>query len=355
MVGPALDVRGGISSVSRELLENGLREHAEIEYISSMVDGSKARKALQAMAALIRFRRLLPDYELVHIHISKGASFYRKEMFAKAAMARGVPFILHEHDGEFRKSFESGDDAYRERVRGLFGSAAKVIVLSEEWYEYFAGNICEESKLVVLHNAVKAPGEDYIKRKYSLDSPERSILFLGRLDAHKGPDVLLRAASRIAGGFPDMRLLFGGDGYQQRYASLARELGIADRCEFMGWVTGEDKESLFAKSAVYCLPSKFEGMPMSVVEAMAHGLPTVSTPVGGTPQVISDGVDGFLVEVGNEEQLARTLSHLLSDADLRERIGRAAYEKIKGKFDISSSIERLVDLYTSVVDARGEV
>ncbi len=93
---------------------------------------------------------------------------------------------------------------------------------------------------------------------------------------------------------------------------------------------------------------------MSVVEAMAHGLPTVSTPVGGTPQVITDGVDGFLVEVGNEEQLAQTLSRLLSNADLRERIGRAAHEKIKGKFDISSSIERLADLYTSVVGAREE-
>ena len=148
---------------------------------------------------------------------------------------------------------------------------------------------------------------------------------------------------------PDAKLLFGGDGYPERYEALARELGIAERCEFLGWISGEDKERLFERAGVYCLPSKNEGMPMSVLEAMAHGVPTIATPVGGVPQVIEDGVNGYLMPVDDEERLSELLCALMDSQDLRARIGAAGRSTISNHFSIECNVEELVRLYWGLV------
>ena len=149
---------------------------------------------------------------------------------------------------------------------------------------------------------------------------------------------------------PDAKLLFGGDGYPERYGALARELGIADRCEFLGWITGEDKERLFERAGIYCLPSKNEGMPMSVLEAMAHGVPTIATPVGGVPQVIEDGVNGYLMPVDDEARLSELLCNLMDSQDLRASIGFAGRETISDRFNIERNVEELVRLYGELMD-----
>ena len=149
---------------------------------------------------------------------------------------------------------------------------------------------------------------------------------------------------------PDAKLLFGGDGYPERYGALARELGIADRCEFLGWITGEDKERLFERAGIYCLPSKNEGMPMSVLEAMAHGVPTIATPVGGVPQVIEDGVNGYLMPVDDEARLSELLCNLMDSRDLRMSIGSAGRQTISDHFNIERNVEELVRLYGELMD-----
>ena len=345
MVGPALDVRGGISTLVCELLENGLRDHANVEYVASMVDGSKPRKAVQAALAMANFRRRLGRCDLVHIHISKGTSFYRKRLFARAAQSRGVPFILHEHDGEFRDAFEGGGERYRAQVRELFSAAAKVVVLSEEWRDYFVENVCKADKVTVLHNAVRLP------ELPCSPCSHQDVLFLGRLDARKSPDVLLRASKDMLEAHPDAKLVFGGDGYPERYERLACELGIANRCEFLGWLTGGEKERLFAQAGVYCLPSKNEGLPMSVLEAMAHGIPVVATPVGGIPQVIRDGVDGYLVGVDDVEALSAALLCLAQNPGRRAEMGAAARRKIEREFGIDAAVKRLAAIYDTCLGA----
>lgn len=339
MVGPALDVRGGISSLVSELLGNGLRDYADVEYVASMVDGSKPRKAAQAALAMASFRRKLGRCDLVHIHISKGASFYRKRLFARAAQSHGVPFILHEHDGEFKVGFEGGGESYRAQVRELFSASAKVVVLSEEWRDYFVENVCEAEKVVVLHNAVRLP------ERPCMPWLHQDVLFLGRLDVLKSPDVLLRAAKVLRERFPEVRYVFGGDGDVAKYRSLAVKLGVADVCNFVGWVTGEDKDRLVRQSGIFCLPSRHEGMPMSMLEMMAYGLPCVMTPVGGIPQVVRDGENGYMSPVGDVDALVMRLAELLASPELRGRIGSAARRTIEQNFNIDANIHRLTELY----------
>ena len=224
-------------------------------------------------------------------------------------------------------------------MRETFGVADRVVVLSEEWRDYFAENVCDPSKIIVVHNGVCVPVQPCSPCSH------QDVLFLGCLDARKSPDVLLRASRDVLKRFPETKVIFGGDGEIEKNEALAKELGIADRCEFHGWVSGDDREALFERAAVYCLPSKNEGLPMSVLEAMARGIPTVATPVGGIPQVIENGTSGFLVKVDDVEALTEKLMLLLGNSTLRETVGVASRETIKRSFSIARSVDEMIDVY----------
>lgn len=345
MVGPDLSLHGGIVSVVQGYLDGGLPEACDgFEYLGTGVGSSKLGKSIAFARALARYERVMPSYDIVHLHISARGSYKRKSIMARMARKAGKYVILHDHDGEFEKAFEEGGDAYRRDVRKTFGIADRVVVLSEEWRDYFAENVCDSEKIVVVHNGVKVPAEPC--------SPcsNQDILFLGRLDARKSPDVLLRASRQVLERFPGTKVVFGGDGEIEKNKALAEELGIANHCEFHGWVSGAEREGLFARAAVYCLPSKNEGLPMSVLEAMARGIPTVATPVGGVPQVIEDGVSGFLVDVDDVDALSDRLNILLDKPGLRENVGAASRNTVTRLFNVGGSIKQLLALYRALHD-----
>ena len=345
MVGPDLSLHGGIVSVVQGYLDGGLPEACDgFEYLGTGVGSSKLGKSIAFARALAHYERVMPSYDIVHLHISARGSYKRKSIMARMARKAGKYVILHDHNGEFEKAFEEGGDAYRRDVRKTFGIADRVVVLSEEWRDYFAENVCDSEKIVVVHNGVKVPAEPC--------SPcsNQDILFLGRLDARKSPDVLLRASRQVLERFPGTKVVFGGDGEVEKNKALAEELGIANHCEFHGWVSGAEREGLFARAAVYCLPSKNEGLPMSVLEAMARGIPTVATPVGGVPQVIEDGVSGFLVDVDDVDALSDRLNILLDKPGLRENVGAASRNTVTRLFNVGGSIKQLLALYRALHD-----
>ena len=326
-------------------LESGLPQACDgFEYLGTGVGSSKLGKSVAFARALVRYRRIMPEYDIVHLHISARGSYKRKSIMARMAYRAGKHVILHDHDGEFAKAFEEGGDDYRRDVRETFGVADRVVVLSEEWRDYFADNVCDPNKITVVHNGVAVPA------KPCSPCSHQDVLFLGRLDARKSPDVLLRASKDVLGACPGMRIVLGGDGDIDRYKALAKELGIADRCDFLGWVAGEDKERLFDQAGIYCLPSKNEAMPMSVMEAMARGVPVISTRVGGVPQLIDDGVDGLLMDVDDVEGLSDLLLRLAGSSELRGEIGLAGRRRIESKFNIRAAIDGLVGIYQELYE-----
>lgn len=350
MVGPDLSLHGGIVSVVQGYLDGGLPEACDgFEYLGSGVGSSKLGKSIAFARALARYERVMPSYDIVHLHISARGSYKRKSIMARMARKAGKYVILHDHDGEFEKAFEEGGDAYRRDVRKTFDIADRVVVLSEEWRDYFAENVCDSEKIVVVHNGVKVPAEPCSPCSH------QDILFLGRLDANKSPDVLLRASRQVLERFPGTKVVFGGDGEVEKYKALAKELSISDRCEFHGWVIGDKREGLFERAAVYCLPSKNEGLPMSVLEAMAHGIPTVATAVGGVPHVIEDGVSGFLIDVDDEVALSESLASLLAEPELREELGRNGRDKVILKFGLDRTVARVVGIYRALMLEKGTI
>lgn len=339
MAGPSPYANGGVASVARNYLEQGLADRCDLRYITTMKEGNKFYKLFLALASYAEFSRVVQNYDLVHLHVSKGASITRKRLLAKCAQRKGIPYIIHLHSGQFDQVFEAADESEKGILRDFFNEAAAVIALSEEWKEYLVPRLCPPEQVAVLHNAVQVP-------KKASFSYSRTVLFLGRLGVRKNPEVLLRAGKKLIEQFSDLKLIFAGDGDIAAYQNLANDLGIEKYCEFLGWVS--DIEILFKRSCIFCLPSKAEGMPMALLEAMAHGLVPVVSPVGGIPSLVEDGINGYLVPVGDSEVLAETLMGLFSNPSLCARVGAFARRTIQDHFSMDAHLDKLELLYRKV-------
>jgi glycosyltransferase involved in cell wall biosynthesis len=156
---------------------------------------------------------------------------------------------------------------------------------------------------------------------------------------------LIEAFALVTQAQPQARLLLGGEGDRARYARQATELRVFDKVTFLGWVAGEAKQRLLQSAAVFVLPSRFEGLPVSMLEAMSLAVPCVATPVGGVPDIVTDGVNGCLVPVDQPAPLAAALVRLLADPDYRAGLGRAARETVVTRFSASAVEAQLAQLY----------
>jgi glycosyltransferase involved in cell wall biosynthesis len=209
-----------------------------------------------------------------------------------------------------------------------------VIVLSPAWaleIETISGRVTE-----IVPNPVRLPERTADPRA---DPPV--VLALGRLGPDKGSYLLLAAFAAIAQRHPAATVVMAGDGEVEGVLAAARAAGLADRVSVPGWVDRAEVDRLLRTATVFALPSRIEGLPMSMLEAMAHGLPVVVTPVGGIPDVVTDGVDGRLVRPDDPEGLAAALDSLLSDREAAARLGAAARRVMAEEYEIHVVAERV--------------
>jgi glycosyltransferase involved in cell wall biosynthesis len=341
MLGTSPDTRGGIASVVRVYQQHGLFEKYGIRYIVTHCDGSQAKKAARALAALFEYcGALVSRPRLIHIHLSSRASFWRKLPFFLLAFLNRIPTILHLHGAEFAVFHDQEcGRARKAMVRFVFDHSDRIVVLSGAWKEWVHG-MCANPRVIVIYNPVSVPPVAPWR-----DRARGDVLSLGKLGERKGSYDLLQAVTKMTTARPDLRLLLGGDGEVERVRARARELGIDDRVRLLGWVRGEEKERLLSSAALYTLPSYNEGLPMSVLEAMAAGLPILTTPVGGIPEAVTHGVEGILVDPGDVRALADALNRLLGDRELARQMGEAARRKVEKLFSANAVLPNVEALY----------
>jgi len=195
---------------------------------------------------------------------------------------------------------------------------------------------------VVLPNPVRVPTR----------VPDRAgraqvqILHLGRLGRRKGGYDLLNAFAALPEAIrARARLVLAGDGDVEPMRKLAEPLG--SRVRVLSWIDAHERDRLLAESDVFVLPSHAEGVPMSLLEAMAAGLPCITTPVGGIPDVFTHGVEGLLVPAGDSAQLRAAMSTFIADEAARLAAGKRAYESARA-FDVHAYARRLADIYQRI-------
>lgn len=352
MKGPSVVVlctaaRGGMRSVVEGYREAGLFERYRVRWLATHEEGPLARRlGVAARAYLALWRMLLSGgVAAVHSHMAMRGSFWRKSVFNATARAFGVPVVAHLHGSEF-KDFHAGLPRWgRALVAREFERCRVVIVLSEGWAD-FVRSIAPHARVMVLPNHVALPdrGADTAG-----DGDEVRLLFLGAVGERKGMYELLPAFSEALHRQPTLRLIIGGHGELDRARALARALGIAERVSFLGWIDGAAKAEALRQAHFYVLPSHNEGLPMSLLEAMAHGLPVISTRVGGIPELVRDGVDGLLVDAGDVHALAGAIIALAVDPARRRTLGASAYDRVAATYSEAAVLPRLQMLYDGLI------
>jgi colanic acid/amylovoran biosynthesis glycosyltransferase len=174
-----------------------------------------------------------------------------------------------------------------------------------------------------------------------------TILCLGRLVPEKGQAILLHAIALLAEQGQAVNAVLAGEGPSRpALGRIAEQLGVASRVAFPGAVGQEELHALYAGASIFCLPSFAEGVPTVLMEAMAMGVPVVSTKIAGIPELIDDGHTGLLVSPGRPEELAGALRRLLSDPSLYAKLQSGGREKVSGEFDTQRSARALYALFT---------
>jgi glycosyltransferase involved in cell wall biosynthesis len=207
----------------------------------------------------------------------------------------------------------------------------------------------------VIPNGVLAPGGDAAPGAARSIDAELTVLYVGRLRTRKAVAVLLEAMSALGRRRPDLRLVIAGDGEQG--AALRRRAAQPDlqgRVEFLGSLPRATIAEWYRRAAVLCLPSTYEGFPVTIVEAMAAGLPVVATRVAGVPEAVEEGRTGLLVPPEEDEALAAALEALLEDIDLRRRMGRAARTVFERRFTIDVVTAAHLALYEQITRKQEE-
>ena len=338
MIGPARSVKGGMTTVVDNYYEYGLDKLVDLKYIETCNDSNKVSKLIKEIKGMREFKKEIDNFDIVHIHMASRRSTFRKGKYVRIAKSKNKKVILHIHGAEYKLFYNECDEKQKEYVKETLALSDKVIVLSEEWKDYFK-NLVDEEKIVVIYNSIVIP-ENFEK---NLDT--NKLLFLGRIGQRKGIYDLIEVIEALKEIYPDIKLFVGGDGEVEKLKEIINEKKLEQNIEYIGWISGKKKEDLLKECSFYILPSYNEGMPMSLLEGMAYKNVVISTRVGGIPKVIENNKNGILINPGDKEKLQQELTRLLGNKKLRLSLSKEARNTIESKFNIENNIRTLVALY----------
>jgi len=241
--------------------------------------------------------------------------------------------------------------AYREATLHMLDAATLVLVRSESLRRGLLNLGCDPKKMEIQRTGIPLDEFPFGDRTVPKDGEWRFVQ-AGRLIEKKGLPVTLRAFSTFSKQHPNATLTIAGEGpLLTELQNLARELGVTDRVSFTGFVSQEQLREIYYRSHIFLHPSQTggdgnqEGIPNSMLEAMATGLPVFATEHGGIPEAIENGVSGVLVPERDEKALARTLLDAAQDPGLLSRIGAMGAQTVRKTFDLQQQAQRLEEIY----------
>jgi glycosyltransferase involved in cell wall biosynthesis len=311
--------------------------------------------------AVHRLARLIEELRphILHTHTAKAGALARA-----AALLVGParpPIVVHTFHGHVLKGyFGTTRTAFFRRVENVLAAASDVLIAvsPEVRDELVELGVAPRQKFAVVHLGIPfterlggpTAGID-LRHAYGIPEEVFVIGWVGRMTGVKDTDTVLRVTAAVRELGVDAALCMVGDGPEREHLEqLARDLRIARHVYFVGYQT--DVSPYYELFDAFVLPSVNEGTPVSAIEALASGTPVVANRVGGVPDVVRDGVDGFLVEIGDVEGAARRLFELARDPALARRLGAAGKSRVISRY----AVERLVDdvdrLYRSLLEAK---
>jgi glycosyltransferase involved in cell wall biosynthesis len=252
--------------------------------------------------------------------------------------------VLHVHGSNFDDFFMDAPWFLQFVIRATLERADAVIALGNTWAARLQ-RMSPRAHIVVVANAIRlAP------RVPQTELSQVHVVFLGEIGRRKGTFELLESWAKVASNSEvgPVRLTIAGDGDISRARELVSALAIGETVEVRGWITPDEVSKLLADAQVLVLPSRHEGQPMAILEAMARGICVVASNVGGIPDMLGNsGV--ILTEPGNVAELADALVYVVTDHAARALLGSRARRRVEAEFNVDVVQKQFSELYRRVV------
>lgn len=369
---------GGVGQYARWIAAGAQAEDFRLTFVCLSEGGEELAAALNALdgvqafsmpmaryridpagdlRVLLRLRGLMRSqpFDLIHAHASKPGFLARL-----AARGLGIPLIYSPHCF----AFHAGANplvarlwVLLERVAARYWTTCIMTVADAERELGLANGVGNAAQYCTVHSGVVvadfSPDVARAVVRRSLDVPPDAPLVgvVGRLSRQKNPLGMVEIARQVAAQNPEVHFVWVGDGPLLEDAKArVRAAGLEAVFHFAG--RRGDIPQVLAVLDVFALPSLWEAFPLTVLEAMAAGLPVVATAVQGVPEAVQQGETGLLVPPGDVDAFARALLSLLEASELRARLGEAARRRVSARFTRRQMLRRLFSLYTNVVEGR---
>ncbi len=350
VVGPPTEMVGGIASVAAQMRRLDFAGRYRLESLANTVSPVESETLFRrVLRHLGQLRMLIATIRrtrarIVHVHTCSGFSLYRSALDMVVAQLLGCRVILHVHGAAFDKFHAGAGRLLRPVIAWSLARADRVIALSGGWARKLR-RMSPRARVVVIENAVESPSVTPTRHH----SSACRFLLLARMDEWKGVDDLLEACAVLASEGTRFELVLAGPpgtaGDEAVLEEKIRRRGLAECVRYVGPVRGERKTELLGWAEVYVQPSHHEGMPLSMLEALAHGLPVVATKVGAVPEVIEDHKCGLLVSPHEPAELARAMGAVVADRKLLTALSREALALSAKRFSTHRFRDDLLSLY----------
>ncbi len=314
-------------------------------------------RAIVRLAQLIRRER--PT--ILHTHTAKAGAVGR--IAALLAGGDRPPIVVHTFHGHVLRGYFGRimTFGFRTLERWLARATTSLVAVSPEVRDdLVALGVAPAEKFTVVRLGIdldrRVDNDDTRRREtrrlMGLAQEAFVVGWVGRMTGVKRTDLVVQALERLVARGVDAYVVLVGDGPdRERLERFAHELGVVKRCLFLGYQ--EDVARFYDAIDVLLLPSINEGTPVSVIEALAAGRPAVATRVGGVPDVVRDGVDGFLVDAGDADELAEKLAELAADPVRRADMGEAGRARVFERYAVNRLVDDVDRLYRALLAERG--
>ena len=365
IIGPAYPNGGGVGVIDSILVTSDLNQDFEM----LLLDTSRTKEGagLESQFALINIVYYVRQFfklcwilltkrpVVLHQSVTDSLAFWKEISFILLGRIFGAKTIAHLHGPFFEKQLRNSSPFKKKLMIAALHVPHVIVALSQYWRELIFTYASPHLNVVVAANCVDRSIEAAMQRVEgrSTGGDVFNVLYLGWLCERKGLPDALQALPIVRRQAPQARFVFAGmveaGPAEEKIRQLCKAAEKEGGAIFPGLVMEEEKIRLLVEASVLILPSYNENLPISIIEAMAMGLPVISTPVGGVPELIADGENGYLVSPGDTQALADRLIRLAQDPQLRRSMGKKNYLRASREFTPTRFAERFHDLYDDLL------
>ncbi len=310
-------------------------------------------------AGLFLYRRLLPSVQRIHRRTAIDVIHAHSALpcgHAASLLAERlrIPFVVTIHGLDvFNACFKSGTPAAERRAKlstRIYSRAASVICISRMIEKVLKEGMPQPAPSQVIYNGTDP--QLFFPEETPAPGRAPSVLVVGNLLRGKGHEVVLKAVDNVATQFSHLQCVMIGEGPDQnRFADLARTLGIAEKVSFLGRQDRHAVAQAMRECTIFALPSRFEGLGCAYLEAMASAKPVIACEGQGIGEIIEHRRNGWLIPIDGVSEMTDALLQLLSSPDLRARLGTNARQTIISGLTLADQVRRLGDLYRGVANS----